>query len=241
MGDRYLFCHSGKGIMGHTRDARPYYLIKKIFGPTFQGEGTHVGRKVLFVRFAGCNRWDGRAETKAASVCDFCDTNFRNGTRMTIRQIVEELIIKNGRHVPSLPVVLSGGEPSLQIDEAFLIGLLDSFPELHIETNGSRPLVRPRRYKHITMSPKQSREKTKLQFCHDLKLLYPFISKEITLVEFASFPSREIYIQPIESDGYNSELSKLNRDLTKEFVLNASIPHREIKISSQIHKLMEVE
>lgn len=227
--------------MGHNREQRKTYQIKKIFGPTFQGEGSHVGRKVLFIRFTGCNRWNGRPETKAKSACPFCDTDFFKGKPKTIDDIVQRLIKLNGHHFPRLPVILSGGEPSLQVDEAFIIGLIEEFPEVHIETNGSKKLKRPKLFKHITLSPKQPIEQTKLQFCHDLKILYPFINNEITLEKFLEFPSKRVYIQPIEMDGFNSKLSVLNRVLTRDFIMNTNIPTKEIRLSAQIHKLMEIE
>ena len=55
---------------------RKWYSVKSIFGPTIQGEGTLTGQVTSFLRFAGCNVWDGRPETKASSACPYCDTDF---------------------------------------------------------------------------------------------------------------------------------------------------------------------
>ena len=51
------------------------YAVKEIF-LTLQGEGVHVGRRAVFLRFAGCNLWSGREQDRAQAVCKFCDTDF---------------------------------------------------------------------------------------------------------------------------------------------------------------------
>jgi len=109
------------------------YMIKQIFGPTIQGEGSASGTVVCFVRFTGCNQWDGRPETKAASSCPFCDTDFRGGARMTAGEIVArvKLLSKN-----VVDVVLSGGEPALQADEALVSEFQLNGYTVHIEIIG---------------------------------------------------------------------------------------------------------
>ena len=227
--------------MGRSRQKKETFMIKEIFGPTIQGEGSQAGRKVLFVRFAGCNRWSGRPEDRASSACPFCDTDFYGGKKMSGPEIAQELVKLNKGHAPRLPVILSGGEPTLQIDEGLLVELRCWFGEIHLETNGSKAIPRPTMFKHITMSPKQSIEKTKLQYCHDLKLLYPFVNNEITLLNFLDFPAKNIYLQPIEEDGFFSKLSVLNRRLTTDYILQTVIPRKELKYSGQLHKLIEVK
>lgn len=174
------------------------YIIKEIFGPTIQGEGSQNGKPVKFLRFAGCNRWDGRLETKGAATCFFCDTDFRDGTKMTAQEIVQGLDALG----PIRHVVLSGGEPTLQIDEALVIALANSNYILHLETNGSKPLGALWRYfYHVTVSPKQGRHETKIERAHDLKLLYPPIRTDITIEEFDMFPTINKFLQPLELGG----------------------------------------
>jgi len=67
------------------------YRVKEIFGPTIQGEGLHTGMPCLFVRLAGCNAWDGRPETRAASACPYCDTDFRGGEALALAEILSRL------------------------------------------------------------------------------------------------------------------------------------------------------
>ena len=160
---------------------------------------------------------------------------------MKKEEILEELERLNGPHRPRLPVVLSGGEPALQIDEPLLLEIKCLFREVHIETNGSLPLTRMSYFNHITMSPKQPLEETKLRYCHDLKILYPFINDDITVEKFLPYSALKIYISPIEEDGFYSEISRLNRRLAVDYLMKTYIPEREIRYSGQIHKLLEVK
>ncbi len=40
------------------------YKVKEAF-LTVQGEGVHAGTPAVFIRFTGCNFWNGKAEDKA--------------------------------------------------------------------------------------------------------------------------------------------------------------------------------
>lgn len=110
------------------------YRVKEVFGPTIQGEGLHAGMACMFLRLAGCNAWDGRPETRAASACPYCDTDFRGGEPMTLDAIKARLGSR-----PTMGCVLSGGEPLLQADSALLAALGSAFAWVDVETNGTRP------------------------------------------------------------------------------------------------------
>lgn len=129
------------------------YRVKTIFGPTLQGEGPRSGAPCLFLRLAGCNAWDGRAETRAASACPYCDTDFRGGEDLGLEAILARLdaLAAGRRH---LGLVLSGGEPLLQADAALIAALAARFPWVDIESNGTRPC--PPRPANVTVvcSPK---------------------------------------------------------------------------------------
>ncbi len=113
------------------------YQVKEIFGPTLQGEGLHAGMPCLFVRLTGCNAWDGRAETRAASACPYCDTDFRGGEALSAAQILTRLETLRPAG-PGLGCVLTGGEPLLQADDLLLDALGAAFTWVDIETNGTR-------------------------------------------------------------------------------------------------------
>ena len=203
------------------------------------GDGSYTGRKVLTVVFSGCNRWDGLPENRVSSVCSFCDADFFRGKRMQAKDILDDLLKRNGNITPKLPVILTGGEPGLQVDEKLVVHLRSFFYDLCIETNGSVRLKGGKHYKRVILSPKQSREETQQRWCNDLELLYPFINKDITLEKFLDFPCRRIFLRPIEEGGVYSKLSKLNRNLTRDFILNTNIPNKEIRCSFQIGKAMD--
>ena len=121
------------------------YRINEIFY-SLQGEGFHSGTPAVFVRFSGCNL-----------ACPFCDTDFSAYEEMTARQIaerVEALLPEETLSLRSPIIVLTGGEPALQVDRELLIGLhtLLSLP-IHIETNGTLPL--PEEIDWVTCSPKE--------------------------------------------------------------------------------------
>lgn len=134
------------------------YAVKEIFGPTIQGEGLHAGMPCLFVRLAGCNAWDGRAETRAASACPYCDTDFRGGTAMDLPTILLRLDALRPRAPDPGPrtwgCVLTGGEPLLQADASLLAALGAAFAWVDIETNGTRPCPPRPANVFISCSPK---------------------------------------------------------------------------------------
>jgi 7-carboxy-7-deazaguanine synthase len=112
------------------------YAVKTTFGPTIQGEGLNAGRSCHFLRFAGCNAWDGRPETKAKSACPYCDTDFHGGMKMSADEV--SACFKESRSHQGL--VITGGEPLLQLDQPLLSKLCARFEWIDIETNGTVPL-----------------------------------------------------------------------------------------------------
>lgn len=205
------------------------YVVKSIFGPTIQGEGTWSGKAVVFLRFAGCNKWSGKAAHKPSSICSFCDTDFVGGEPMTAVEISKAL--KKQSHIKD--IVISGGEPLLQVDENLLEVLEREDFKIHIETNGSIDRQFLQFYtRHITISPKQSREETKLTICSDIKLLVPYISDAITIEDFNNFDAQNFYVQPIWDDNYKENVQEAIRLVTE---------NPKWKISLQTHKLMGVE
>ena len=110
--------------------------INEIFY-SLQGEGFHTGTPAVFVRFSGCNL-----------KCSFCDTQHESGVMMSDDDIVAEV-----SRYPSTMVILTGGEPSLWIDEAFVDRLHEAGKYVCIETNGTRPL--PANIDWVTCSPKR--------------------------------------------------------------------------------------
>ncbi len=128
---------------------RNSYRINNIFY-SLQGEGRNTGRAAAFVRFAGCNLR-----------CPFCDTEFDSYREMTADEILQEIAQLSSFHsplsslhspLPSRFIVLTGGEPTLQVDEHFVDLLHQEGYEVAMESNGTRPA--PRNLDWLTVSPK---------------------------------------------------------------------------------------
>ncbi len=104
------------------------YAVKEIF-LTLQGEGAHAGRAAVFCRFAGCNLWSGREEDRASAICRFCDTDFvgTDGTLGSRYASADDLADTVARQWTgddhSRYVVLTGGEPLLQVDAPLIAAL----------------------------------------------------------------------------------------------------------------------
>ena len=151
------------------------YAVKEIF-LTLQGEGAHAGRASVFCRFAGCNLWSGREADRADAVCRFCDTDFV-GTDGTLggryasadalaKAIAGQWTATDGRRY----VVLTGGEPLLQVDDALVAALHARGFEIGVETNGT--VAPPDGLDWICVSPKAGSTLLVRQG-HELKLVYP--------------------------------------------------------------------
>ena len=91
---------------------------------SLQGEGRNTGRAAVFVRFSGCNLR-----------CSFCDTDFSAFREMTADEIIREI-----SGYPARFVVLTGGEPTLQVTDVFVDQLHQAGFEVAIETNGILPV-----------------------------------------------------------------------------------------------------
>ena len=117
------------------------YRVNEIFF-TLQGEGAHSGIPAVFVRFSGCNLR-----------CPWCDTDFTDSTPMTAEQIVSTMLdLYDTPNERRKMCVLTGGEPSLQVDQPLIDALHKAGFYICIETNGTHPL--PEGIDWITCSPK---------------------------------------------------------------------------------------
>ena len=216
---------------------RKWYSVKSIFGPTIQGEGTLTGQVTSFLRFAGCNVWDGRPETKASSACPYCDTDFFGGDKMTKQQIVAALgdvTPKNGM------VTISGGEPMLQLDYD-LLDTISRFWRVAIETNGTKPISHDMRHLlHITCSPKVPYSQMKVRYCDDLKVLYPHPNPEMSPESFHDVQAKSRWLQPI-NHGDSLDQSNVAKTIEKLYELNAREGGPLWSLSLQTHKVIGVD
>lgn len=202
-------------------------MVKEIFGATIQGEGSATGSVVNFLRFSGCNMWDGRPETKAASQCPFCDTDFRGGDRLSAIEIVDK--IKALNNVKNL--VISGGEPLLQLDHFLITELKANGFIIHVESNGTREA--PAGIDHLTISPKRPRNETKAINATDLKLLYPPIKSGLAPEDWLDYPAENKYLQPVDGPDIDANVQFT---LDKLYELGG-----DWKLSLQVHKIIAVK
>ncbi len=103
---------------------------------SIQGEGVHTGVPAVFVRLSGCNR-----------ACPFCDTDFAS-----FREMTEEEIVAKASHFRAPTVIITGGEPALQLTASLVERFHAQAMRVHVETNGSLPL--PENVDWVTCSPK---------------------------------------------------------------------------------------
>lgn len=152
------------------------YSVKEIFY-TLQGEGANAGRAAVFCRFAGCNLWSGREEDRATAVCKFCDTDFvgteggEGGKFKTTDELADR--IEASWQAPGKCqrfVVLTGGEPLLQVDDALVAALHQRRFEIAVETNGTVPA--PEGLDWICVSPKAD-SPIVVRRGTELKLVFP--------------------------------------------------------------------
>ncbi len=138
------------------------YAINEVFY-SLQGEGVRAGTPNVFVRFAGCNL-TCKQETHGFD----CDTEFTSGRKVTLEELFEWIrrespICKN--------VILTGGEPGLQVDSELIAALKRERFYVAIETNGTvdlQPLL-DAELDWITLSPKVAEHAVKQLWAHELK------------------------------------------------------------------------
>ncbi|MES2753192.1 MAG: 7-carboxy-7-deazaguanine synthase [Pseudomonadota bacterium] len=121
------------------------YAVKEMF-LTLQGEGVNAGARAVFVRFAGCNLWSGREQDRAAAICKFCDTDFvgtdgaGGGKFADAAALVAAVSEHWGPGTERRFVVLTGGEPMLQVDDVLIAALHAAGFRIAIESNGTLPV-----------------------------------------------------------------------------------------------------
>ena len=177
--------------------------INEIFY-SLQGEGFHTGTPAVFVRFSGCNL-----------KCPFCDTQHEDGILMTDEAIVEEVC-----RYPARMVILTGGEPSLWIDEGLVRLLHGAGKYICIETNGTRPL--PPGIDWVTCSPKAGGAVC-LERMDEVKVVYQGQS----LLPYESLPARHFFLQPCSGGNIAETVACVLR-------------HPHWRLSLQTHKLIDI-
>ena len=174
------------------------YAVKEIF-LTLQGEGGQAGRPAVFCRFAGCNLWTGREADRVTAVCKFCDTDFvgmdgPGGGRFADAGALADAVEAAWEGGPeNRLVVLTGGEPLLQLDEPLIAALHGREFSLALETNGTLPA--PPGIDWICVSPKADAPVVQTQG-QELKLVYP--QDGVDPVRFEGLAFERFALQPMD-------------------------------------------
>lgn len=208
------------------------YAVKSIF-KSIQGEGFHAGRVALFARFSGCNLWSGREADRGqgGSCSTWCDTDFvgingPNGGRYGLAALLLKCSGIWGLSRSARFVVLTGGEPALQVDQDLIDGLHRFDFEVAIETNGTKPL--PKKIDWITVSPKATtilHQST----AAELKLVFPQAGAEPE--RFKAFTAVHRFLQPMDGP-------RLTENQAAAVAYCLSNP--EWRISNQIQKALRI-
>lgn len=174
------------------------YAVKEMF-LTLQGEGVNAGARAVFVRFAGCNLWSGREQDRAAAVCKFCDTDFVGTDGLGGGKFADAdalAVAVQGFWGPGIErrfVVLTGGEPMLQIDDALVAALHAQGFRIAIESNGTLP-VHPG-IDWVCVSPKAGSEVVQ-RSGDELKLVWPQAGTDVAALETWDFA--HFLVQPMD-------------------------------------------
>ena len=208
------------------------YSVKEIFY-TLQGEGTHAGRPAVFCRMAGCNLWTGREVDRASAVCQFCDTDFvgTDGLGGGKFDTAQALAARIASFWPDTPagahgqrfVVVTGGEPLLQLDAALIDALHAQGFEIAVETNGT--IAAPTGIDWICVSPKSD---APLAQTHgdELKLVFPQERARPERFEHLGFT--HYLLQPMDGP---------DREANTELAIAYCMAHPRWRLSLQTHKI----
>ncbi len=174
------------------------YSVKEIF-LTLQGEGGQAGKAAVFCRFAGCNLWTGREQDRATAVCTFCDTDFvgtdgEGGGKFADPDALADAVQAAWTGGPAdRLVVITGGEPLLQLDEALIGALHTRGFSIAVESNGTQ--VPPPGIDWLCISPKADAPVV-ARSGQELKLVYPQVG--VDPAAFAGWNFERFYLQPMD-------------------------------------------
>jgi 7-carboxy-7-deazaguanine synthase (Cx14CxxC type) len=207
------------------------YAVKEIF-LTLQGEGAHAGRAAVFCRFAGCNLWTGREQDRASATCQFCDTDFvgtdgtLGGRYATAEELANTIASQWTGAAANRYVVLTGGEPLLQVDDALVDALHARGFAVGVETNGT--IVPPGGMDWICVSPKAGAELA-VREGNELKLVYP--QADAAPESFVDLAFERFSLQPMDGPDVIENTAR---------AVEYCLAHPQWRLSLQTHKTLGI-
>ena len=208
------------------------YSVKEMFY-TLQGEGTHAGRPAVFCRFSGCNLWSGREEDRAAATCKFCDTEFvgtdgagggKFDDAAALARAAASFWPANARGARF--IVLTGGEPLLQVDRELVEALQGQDFFVAVETNGTIPP--PPNLDWVCVSPKAGASLV-VRSGDELKVVVPQAGLDLELLAELEFGAH--LLQPMDGP--------MLRENTR-WAVDACLRDPRWKLSIQSHKVIGI-
>ncbi|MBX3477866.1 MAG: 7-carboxy-7-deazaguanine synthase [Brevundimonas sp.] len=208
------------------------YAVKETF-LTIQGEGGQAGRPAVFLRFSGCNLWNGLERDRATAVCDFCDTDFvgtdgDGGGKFRTAQALADHVAAMWRGPDGAPklVVCTGGEPLLQLDPALIAALKARGFDIAVETNGT--VAAPPGLDWICVSPKADAPVVQTSG-QELKLVFP---QALARPErFAGMDFERFWLQPMDGPDQAANTTA---------AIAYCLTHPQWRLSVQTHKYIGV-
>ncbi|MGQ2991509.1 MAG: 7-carboxy-7-deazaguanine synthase [Brevundimonas sp.] len=208
------------------------YAVKEAF-LTVQGEGGQAGRPAVFLRFAGCNLWNGLERDRAGAVCTFCDTDFvgtdgdGGGKFRSAEDLADHVAsMWRGREGDPKLVVVTGGEPLLQLDAAAIRALKAGGFDIAVETNGT--IAAPQGLDWICVSPKADAPVVQTSG-QELKLVYP--QAEAMPDRFEDLDFERFWLQPMDGPDQAANTAA---------AIDYCLTHPKWRLSVQTHKYIGV-
>ena len=204
------------------------YSVKECF-LTLQGEGMQTGRRAVFLRFAGCNLWSGREQDRATAQCRFCDTDFvgtdgEGGGKFADAEALAKRVEDIWGEGSERMVVVTGGEPMLQLDRALIDALHDRGFRVAVESNGTLPAVEGIDW--LCISPKAGTEIVQ-RSGDELKLVWPQTGIETNDLEDWDF--RNFLVQPMDCEA---------REAALQAAITLAMERPRWRLSLQTHKIL---
>lgn len=207
------------------------YSVKEIFY-TLQGEGAQSGRAAVFCRFAGCNLWSGREVDRAKAVCKFCDTEFvgmdgSGGGKFENADALATAIDRTWGGSPERKfVVVTGGEPLLQLDADLVIAIKSRGFEIAVETNGT--LDPPAGINWTCVSPKANAP-LRLKRGNELKFVFP--QEGLDPTDLAGLEFDHFWLSPMDGP---------SRSENTRAAINYCLSNPKWRLSLQTHKIIGI-
>jgi 7-carboxy-7-deazaguanine synthase (Cx14CxxC type) len=205
------------------------YAVKEAF-LTLQGEGVQAGSRAVFLRFAGCNLWSGREQDREQAQCNFCDTDFvgtdgeGGGKFASAEDLADHVASLWGAEQERRLVVVTGGEPMLQLDSALVDALHARGFRIAVETNGT--LAATDGIDWICVSPKAGTVVVQ-RSGDELKLVWP--QPGIDPAEFEGWSFDHFLVQPMDC---------AERQAAVDAAIRLAMERPKWRLSLQAHKVV---